>query len=192
MTQQHVDTKKGEPPALVKHRKLPIEIHIGSALLVIMTGILFAQVVARFVFNNSFFWSEEISRYIFIWLVFLGIGALIQLSEHITIDVLSEYLPERFQRIHQQFVIAVMTAVNVLLLVLAWRITFITFEIGELSPAVGLPFWIVYASLPVGLSIAVIRGITTSISLWRPASPGEQPEESPSPDSTATPTGESR
>jgi len=42
-------------------------------LLFVMTGITFAQVVTRYVFNFSITWSEELARFLFIWSIFAGI-----------------------------------------------------------------------------------------------------------------------
>lgn len=155
-----------ETGAFDKRRRLPIEIHIGSVLLAVMTIILFIQVVARFIFSSSFSWSEEVSRYLFIWMVFLVIGALIQLSEHIAIDVLADRVPKRFRRLLDQTLILIMVAINIILLIEAAKITWIVMDLGQISPAAGLPFWIVYAAFPVGLLIAVVRATITSIRLW--------------------------
>ena len=60
--------------------------------------IMAAQVVARYVFNNPFVWAEEISTYLFIWIVFLGSGLAFQRRTHIALDYFVRRLPRRIFR----------------------------------------------------------------------------------------------
>ena len=50
------------------------EISICVALLSAMTLILAVQVFMRYVMGASLSWSEELARYLFIWLIYLGIS----------------------------------------------------------------------------------------------------------------------
>ena len=56
--------------------------------------LLTAQVVARYVFNHSLAWSEELARYIFIWQVWLGSAYCVVKNRHIRIDVFTDKLPK--------------------------------------------------------------------------------------------------
>ena len=51
-----------------------IELYICVFLMSFMTLLVFVQVVMRYVFNNSLSWSEELARYTFIWLIYIGIS----------------------------------------------------------------------------------------------------------------------
>ena len=66
-----------------------LEKYCCVVLMSVMTVIIFVQVVARYVFQNSLSWSEELARYIFIWLVYLGISYGCQMRKHIKIDAAS-------------------------------------------------------------------------------------------------------
>ena len=57
-------------------------------LLLVMTMITFAQVVTRYVFNFSITWSEELARFLFIWVIFAGIPSLIYRSGMTAFDLL--------------------------------------------------------------------------------------------------------
>ena len=57
-------------------------------LLFVMTGITFAQVVTRYVFNFSITWSEELARFLFIWSIFAGIPSLIFRSGMTAFDLI--------------------------------------------------------------------------------------------------------
>lgn len=73
-----------------------------EALVVLMMGatvvIMAAQVVARYALNNPFVWAEEISTYLFIWIVFLGSGLAFQRRSHIALDYFVRLLPDPLSR----------------------------------------------------------------------------------------------
>jgi TRAP-type C4-dicarboxylate transport system permease small subunit len=60
---------------------------------VAMMGCVLLEVVARDMFSISTTWAEELSRFLFVWAVFLGAAAAWQRGAHIVIDVLPRRLP---------------------------------------------------------------------------------------------------
>lgn len=65
------------------------------ALFALMVAIIFIQIVMRYAFNDSLSWSEELGRYIFVWLTWLGISIGAREGEHIKISILTDRLPFR-------------------------------------------------------------------------------------------------
>lgn len=59
--------------------------------------IIFLQVVMRYLFHNSLTWSEELARYLFIWLIYLGISYGVKKEIHLTIDALDSLFDEKEQ-----------------------------------------------------------------------------------------------
>lgn len=79
-------------------RVLEAVVVVMMAAIVIIMG---AQVVARYVFGHPFVWAEEISTYLFIWIVFLGSGLAFQRRAHIALDYFVRRLPFGvFRRLH--------------------------------------------------------------------------------------------
>ncbi len=66
---------------------------IICALFAIMVIIIFVQVIMRFVFNNSLYWSEELGKFIFIWISWMGLSLAERKGEHIIITMLTDKLP---------------------------------------------------------------------------------------------------
>ena len=62
-----------------------------------MTIIVFVQVVARFILNNALPWPEEISRYLMIWMCFLGSAIAVKRGEHIGLTLIRERIPKKAQ-----------------------------------------------------------------------------------------------
>ena len=68
----------------------------GYLLLVIfsmiMVGATFLQVIFRYFFNHPLFWSEELSRYCFVWIVFVGAAIAVKHGAHIGVDYFVKHL----------------------------------------------------------------------------------------------------
>lgn len=68
------------------------------AIVAAMTGMILVvalQVASRFVVDRPFSWTEEVARFLFICLVFLGTAVLARREEHLTVTVLVDLLPPR-------------------------------------------------------------------------------------------------
>ena len=137
------------------------EIAIGCVLISLMTIIIFIQVVMRYVFQNSLVWSEELARYIFIWLIYLGLSYGAKMMKHIKIDAALSLFP----KMARPYVVILG---DILFLAFALFIIATSLEIvqkqlilGQTSPALQVPMWTVYAAPLVGFTLTAIRQIQT-------------------------------
>ena len=76
-----------------------------TVMFYLMSGLMVLQVILRFAFHSGFAWGEEVSRFIFVWLVFLSIPYAVRNARHISIDFIREFLPVSIKK-------AVMIIVN--------------------------------------------------------------------------------
>ena len=72
---------------------------LGAVLLAVMFVVTLFQVVARVVLGISSVWSEELARFLYVCLVFIGAAPLIRDDEHIRVGVLTDRLTGRPQSI---------------------------------------------------------------------------------------------
>lgn len=149
-------------------RKHSVEEYIGGALLVLMVVVIFAQIIARYIFGDSFAWSEELARYAAIWLIYITLGAVVLKAQHVTVDAMVTRLPEQMKRPWEQGIQLVVFALNILLVVYGAILVVRMSGLGQTSAALQLPMWIVYAAVPVGLALASVRAVQASIAIWRP------------------------
>ena len=63
----------------------------GSAVMILVVS---AQVALRYLFNTSLDWSEEVSRLLFVWTMFLAIPLGIREGAHVGIELLTAHIPE--------------------------------------------------------------------------------------------------
>jgi len=68
-----------------------------AAFLGLMITLVFGNVIARYVFNIGFVWSEEMARLCFIFLVYLGTIEAMRDNRHLLIDTLLLKVPRQFQ-----------------------------------------------------------------------------------------------
>ena len=61
--------------------------------------IVVVAVFARYVFGQSLAWTEEVPRYLLVWISFLGAAACVARREHVGFDVLFNALPDRVRRV---------------------------------------------------------------------------------------------
>lgn len=60
--------------------------------------IVFAAVVARYVFKHPLIWSDEVIIYLFTWVVFMGSAIAYKNKKHISISIFTSFLPQAVQR----------------------------------------------------------------------------------------------
>ena len=65
--------------------------------------IMFIQVFCRYVLNNSLSWSEELTKYLFVWMTFLGGALCLRDKIHIGVDYFVSFLPKYFRNGIRQF-----------------------------------------------------------------------------------------
>ncbi|MET1030502.1 TRAP transporter small permease, partial [Domibacillus tundrae] len=87
-----------------------------AVALAVMVVLVFGNVVLRYAFNSGITWSEEMSRYLFIWLTFLGAIGAFKNKEHLGVDMLVKRLPNKMKRL--VIVISDLMILFVLILVL--------------------------------------------------------------------------
>ena len=78
----------------VLNRLLEDAVLILFSLLCIL---VFGEVVARYVFNYPFFWSEELTVYTFTWVSFLGAALALKNNRHVVVGVFVSWLPRTGQ-----------------------------------------------------------------------------------------------
>lgn len=139
------------------------EITICIALMSFMTVLLFVQVIMRRVFSQSLYWSEELARYVFIWLVYFGISYGAKIMKHIRIDAFLGIFPKK----SRPFIVILG---DLLFLAFAVFIIFTSSDIvnkqmllNQRSPAIHMPIALVYAAPLAGFILTTIRQIQTII-----------------------------
>ena len=135
-----------------------LEEYMLCASLVLTTLIIFAQIIMRSVFNNSLTWSEELTRYIFIWQIWLGVSIAQKEKQHIKVELLFNFFKgERFRAAIDIVATLILIAFNIFLVVNGSELVRQMYVRNNVSGAMRLPLYIVYAVLPLSAFILSLR-----------------------------------
>lgn len=106
-----------------------------------MAILVFGNVVLRYAFNSGITWSEEMARFLFIWMIFLGAIPALKNNEHLGIDMFVKRLPAKGRKI--AYVISNLLILYSLVLVAdgGWKLVLI--NLSSTAPATGLPLYYV-------------------------------------------------
>jgi len=128
---------------------------ISYALLIIFSSAMiistFLQVIFRYLFNSPLFWSEELSRYCFVWIVFVGAAIAMKRGAHIGVDYFEMKLPSRFKN-YLKIAINILI-ISFLVIIIYQSILVVIVNMSQHSPAIRIPMGLIYLAIPVGLSL---------------------------------------
>ena len=130
----------------------------AAALIVLvsaMTVVVFLQVVYRYVLTQPLYWSEEVARYLFVWLSILGAALGLQKRGHFGLDLFYRMLPIQGRRVLEMIIYLLMGAV--VLVILVQGISLVEKTSLQESPAMGISMGWAYACLPVGAALMAIH-----------------------------------
>ncbi len=120
--------------------------------------LVFFQIVMRSVFNTSISWSEELSRYIFIWQIWLGVSIAYANNQHIKVDMIyTVFKSKKAHKIIKLIVDIIWLSFNTFLVVVGVRLLISMQSRNALSSGMRLPLVYVYAALPIASIILLLR-----------------------------------
>ena len=130
------------------------------ALLVFYTMLVVTmavEVIRRELFAYSSIWGEEIVRYSFIYLAWIGASAAVRDRAHIRIDVLYHYVSSRKKALLYMFGDLVMMAVAVMAFYWSFEIVAVAWKFESVSHGLRLPMVWFLMAVPVGFGLMMLR-----------------------------------
>ncbi len=138
---------------------------VTMLMMVVMGASVVLQVASRYVFNRPTSWSEELARYLFVWITFLGAAVVIRKRRHVDVTVLTDRLPPGAAKVVYLvadlavlFMLGALTWAGAGLAVMAHR---------QLSAAMDLPMSVAYSAMPVGTGLMFVFLAATMAWEWR-------------------------
>ena len=122
---------------------------------VILIGVSVLQVFSRYILNHSFPWTEEIGRYSFVYLTFIGAALCIRNEMNINLDLLTKRLTKSVGAFLEM---AVEVSIILFLFLLIYQGSLICQKTAkQVSAALRLPMVIFYLSIPLGAVFMLIN-----------------------------------
>lgn len=133
-------------------------------LLVLMVLAVIWQVFSRYIANNPSSFTEELSRYLFIWIGILGAAYASGQQTHLAIDILPPKLnpPNRIKlRIFINFLIIFFSLT--VLVIGGGNLVYVNYDLGQFSAALNVPLSAVYLVLPISGILVIIYKVNEII-----------------------------
>jgi len=124
------------------------------AMLAAMALMVFANVALRFTTDYSILWAEEASRYLMIWLTFLGAGLVLRYGGHIGIDTLQEHWPDAAPYL-RALIFVLLAGFFMFMMWMGTRYALLTW--AQTTPILALPVGAVYLAMPIGFALLFVH-----------------------------------
>lgn len=134
-----------------------VETVVCETLLASFVVLLFAQIIARQIFNHSLAWSEELSTYMFVWFAYLGAVVATKMSAHNRVTFQFKYFPPWVGKYSMVLSDLIWVAFNVYFVYLSYQFIFVFMNAFWKSQTLGIPMKYLYMILPIAFSLMTIR-----------------------------------
>lgn len=124
-------------------------------LLSVVLILVFFQVILRYIFGQSIVWSEEVSRYAFVWATFIGASLASRQGLHVAVGILVDHVPTVTKK-------CLSITANILVLIFVSVATFVTFQatmraFNQQTAVLQIPMAVPYAGMCLGCVLMVIQ-----------------------------------
>ncbi len=125
----------------------PLELSL-CVILVAIVGVTFIQVLFRYIFHLSLAWSEELARYLFLWLATLAAAYAFKTKSHFALRFLVDRFGKRLQKTIGTFVTFIVAG---FLAIFVWKATEFTLSMAkQVAPSTQMSMAVPYSSAVVG------------------------------------------
>jgi len=123
-------------------------------LLVLTLGL---QVFFRYVMNASLSWSEELSRFCFVWSIYLGASLAVKKEQHVRVTAQYLLLPKRWRFVVWMFTDIIWAIFNIIFAIEGIGLVHHAFQFTEISPALEWNTAWLYMVIPGGFILMTLR-----------------------------------
>jgi TRAP-type C4-dicarboxylate transport system permease small subunit len=147
-------------------RRFSIEDAVGAVAMALLALITFTNVVVRYLTNESFAWSEEVSVSLMVILTLVAGSAAVVRDRHIRIELFFEGGSAARQRRYALFSALATVVAFLILTSLSCRLAWDDYQYEVTSPGIGVPQWWYTVWLPVLAALIAFRGMQRFVRLW--------------------------
>ena len=140
-----------------------LERNFLAGTIIFSSLLLFVNVVMRYIFLLPIYWAEELSRYLMVWMIFIGASQVTLQGGHIAVDIVPRLLSKRAN-------LTLALAINLVCILFSIVLAYFSYKqmmrvkaAHQISPAMELPMWIAYLAIPLGAVLMLIRFIQQMI-----------------------------
>lgn len=139
-------------------------------VIVLAYGVLFmaansiANVIGRFVFSQSIYFSEELNQFLIVLITFVGLGYAARKGRHIRMSAVYDQLNDRHRKIMMIVIAAITSAIMFVLAYYSYEYVSRVARLGKVTPALQAPLYLTYIWVPIGFVITGLQYALTVVS----------------------------
>jgi len=137
-------------------RSFQPEVYISAFLLLFLTILLCIQVFVRFAFAGGLAWTEELSRYAFVWAVYFGCILGVKENKHIRVTAQFLLMPKRVEQIILIIADIGWIAFNGIIAFFGFNFVVSFFDFPFISQTMGFNLAWVYTIVPLAYGLMLV------------------------------------
>lgn len=133
--------------------------------LLFVSGVLVSlyAVIMRYIFNMPPAWSLEIFEFLMVWSIFIGFGIALRSNHHIVVDLLYDKLGYPVKRIVSVVSNLIGAGYSIFMTITGTKMIALAYEQKIITIDVGIPIWITYIIMPVGMALMAFYFIIKAV-----------------------------
>lgn len=141
----------------IDHGIATVEAYILAWGVILMATNSVANVVGRFVFGHSLYFTNELNEFLIVLITFVGLGYAARKGRHIRMSAIYDQLPDIGKKILMILIAAVTGAVMFVLAWYSYEYVYRVARLGRVTPSLQMPLYITYLWIPLGFVITGIQ-----------------------------------
>ncbi len=126
-----------------------------------MVILVFLNVVLRYGFNSGITWSEEMARYLFVWIVFLGTIVAFKDKAHLGVDLFIGSLKPKLQK--GLYVLNNLVIIGLMVIVINGGMKMMVINSNSYGPATGIPLSVLFFAGTLAAFVMILMSITQTV-----------------------------
>ncbi len=144
-----------------------LDVVLKNVLIMLMVALVASvswQVISRYVLSSPSSWTEEVARFLMIWVSLLGAAYAFRTRAHLGLDLLPKKLTGRSAQTLKLFTLMVVVLFSVTVLIVGGgKLVALTWELRQYSAVLGLPIAFVYSVIPTAGLLICLFAVAASM-----------------------------
>lgn len=134
-----------------------IEEYLLMTALIGLTSLQITQVIFRYFLNRPLHWVDELSRFVFIWMIMIGAGLAMARAAHFSIDFIKEGMPKVGRMISH--IIAQGSIMLFSLVVIIQGVRLMQTGARQITASLQISISVAYAAIPFGCALILYHAL---------------------------------
>ncbi|MEL7622379.1 MAG: TRAP transporter small permease [Clostridiales bacterium] len=149
-----------------KHRYIIEEIICGILMVIVLAAVTI-QIGNRLTVKASLPWTEELARYCFVWMAYLGVSLGVKRGKHMNVDLINNVISPKAGNIIGIICDLLFAGMCFYIIIYGYKFVAKLYGFGQKSGGMAIEMWVLYAAAPVGMVMTLCRIVEKNLLLFR-------------------------